>query len=109
MTPVIHTDAPPLRRDSSGALRVGQTRVLLELVVRCFQDGLTPETIVQRYPSLTLGEAYAAVAYYLRHREEIEAYLAERETRASEVRRQIDARQGDLADLRSRLLARREG
>ncbi len=52
MTFTAQAEAPPLRQDASGALRVGGTRVLLELVVRAFQDGATPETIVQRYSAL---------------------------------------------------------
>ena len=53
----------------AGGLRVGRSRVLLELVIRAFQDGATPEAIVQRYPTTTLADIYAVVAYYLRHRE----------------------------------------
>lgn len=102
----LQTEAPPLRRDASGALRVGHSRVLLELVIRAFQDGATPEAIAQRYPTATLADIYAVIAYYLRHREAIEAYLAEREQRAKEVRQRIESQQGDLADLRGRLLAR---
>ncbi len=108
MTPIIQADAPPLRRDASGALRVGASRVLLELVVHGFQDGLTPETIAQRYPSLSLAETYAAIGYYLHHREEIDRYLAERDARAEDVRQRVESQQGDLAELRSRLLARRD-
>ncbi len=103
---ILQTEAPPLRRDASGALRVGHSRVLLELVIRAFQDGATPEAIAQRYPTATLADIYAVIAYYLRHREDIEAYLAEREQRAQEVRQRIESQQGDLADLRGRLLAR---
>ena len=40
---------------------------------------LPPEAIAQRYPTATLADIYAVVAYYLRHRQEFEAYLAERE------------------------------
>ena len=108
MSVVIRTDSPPLYQDASGALRVGASRVLLELVIRAFQDGATPETIVQRYPTTTLPDVYAVIAYYLRHREEVEAYLAERENRASETRQRIEDRQGDLRDLRRRLLAQRK-
>ena len=71
---MVQTDAPPLRQDSSGALRLGQSRVLLELVIHAFQDGATPEAIVQRYPTTTLADIYAAIAHYLRHEEEIEEY-----------------------------------
>jgi hypothetical protein len=87
-------------------LRVGQSRVLLELVIRAFQDGATPEAIVQRYPTTTLADVYAVIAYYLRYREDIEGYLANRERQAGEVRQRIEARQGDLSELRCRLLPR---
>ena len=103
---ILQTEAPPLRRDTSGALRVGHSHVLLELVIRAFQDGATPEAIAQHYPSVTLADIYAVISYYLRHREDIEAYLAEREQRVPEVRQRIESQQGDRADLRSRLLAR---
>jgi hypothetical protein len=83
--------------------------VLVELVIRAFQDGATPEAIAQRYPTATLADIYAVIAYYLRHRQELEAYLAEREQRAQEVRQRIERQQGDLADLRRRILARRCG
>ena len=101
----LQTETPPLRRDATGALRVGSSQVLLELVIRAFQDGATPEAIAQRYPTATLADIYAVIAYYLRHREDIEAYLAEREHWADEVRQHIESRQRDLSDLRHRLLA----
>lgn len=106
MDVILQSEAPPLRQDASGALRVGRSRVLLELVIRAFQDGATPEAIAQRYPATTLADIYAVIAYYLRHTEEIEAYLTEREQQAQEVRQRIEHHQGNLADLRDRLLAR---
>jgi uncharacterized protein (DUF433 family) len=108
MAIVIQSEAPPLRQDASGALRVGSSRVLVELVICVFQDGATPEAIAQRYPTATLADIYAVIAYYLRHRQELEAYLAEREQRAQEVRQRIERHQGDLADLRRRILARQQ-
>jgi uncharacterized protein (DUF433 family) len=86
----VQAEAPPLREDASGALRVGDSRVLLELVVRAFQDGATPEAIVQRYDTLALADVYAVIAYYLRHRGEVEAYLARRELKAAEVRQRVE-------------------
>ena len=103
---IIQPEAPPLRHDPSGAIRVGHSRVLVELVIRAFQYGATPEAIAQRYSTATLADIYAVIAYYLRHQEDLEAYLEEREQRAQEVRQHIEHHQGDLADLRSRLLAR---
>ena len=101
-------EAPPLREDAAGALRIGDSRVLLELVIRAFQDGATPETIVQRYSTLTLSDVYAVIAYYLRHRSEVEEYLTQREQKAEEVRQRLDSQQGDLSEIRARLLARRQ-
>ena len=103
----VQAEAPPLREDAAGALRVGDSRVLLELVIRAFQDGATPETIVHRYPTLVLADVYAVVAYYLRHRDEVEDYLTRREQKAEEVRKRIEGQQGDLSEIRARLLARR--
>jgi uncharacterized protein (DUF433 family) len=109
MTFTVHAEAPPLRKDAAGAFRVGDSRVLLELVIRAFQDGATPETIVHRYPTLALGDVYAAIAYYLRHRGAVESYLAGREQKAEEVRQRIEGQQSDLSEIRARLLARRKG
>ena len=85
---------------------MGRSRILLELVIHAFQDGATPEVIAQRYPSAALADIYAVIAYYLRHRADIEQYLTEREHQAQEVRKRIESHQGDLTDLRARLLAR---
>lgn len=100
---ILKTEAPPLHRDTSGNLRVGHSRVLLDLVIHAFQDGATPEVIVQRYSTATLADIYAVIAYYLRHREEIETYLAEREQQAQDIYQHIKQQQGDLTELRDRL------
>jgi uncharacterized protein (DUF433 family) len=103
---VLQSEAPPIHRDATGALRVGQSRVLLELVIRAFEDGATPEAIAQRYSTATLADVYATIAYYLKHKDDVVAYLAEREREAQHVQHKLQGRQGDLAALRSRLLAR---
>ena len=104
---VAQAEAPPLRVDFDGSVRVGDSRVLLELVIRAFQDGSTPEAIVQRYETLALGDVYAAITYYLRHRAEVEQYLAQREQRAEQVREEVAAQQRDLSEIRNRLLAQK--
>ena len=93
MSILTQPEASPLREDGSGALRAGASNVLFELVVRAFQDGATPEAIVQRYESLSLAETYAVIAHYLRHREEVAVYLDEREQAAAAIKQQIDAAQ----------------
>jgi uncharacterized protein (DUF433 family) len=98
-------EAPPLRADATGAIRIGDTHVLLELVVRAFQDGATPEAIVQRYSTLLLPDVYAVIAYYLRHRGVVEEYLAGREQQADGARQRIEEMNGDLSEIRARLQA----
>jgi uncharacterized protein (DUF433 family) len=55
----------PLRTDEHGAIRIGKTRVLLELVIHAYYMGETPEGIVDSYPTLTTADVYAVNAYYL--------------------------------------------
>lgn len=107
MSVTIKSEAPAFYEDSTGALRVGTSRVLLELVLRAFQDGATPERIVQMYETTNLADVYSVISYYLRHREEMDDYLDLRERMAEEVKQRIDEHQGDLAEIRERLLARR--
>ena len=64
MTFTVQPEAPPLREHAAGALRVGNSRVLLELIIRAFEDGATPEAIVQRYSTLALPDVYAVIAYF---------------------------------------------
>jgi uncharacterized protein (DUF433 family) len=104
----VQAETPPLREDTDGAFRVGDSRVLLELVIRAFQDGAPPEAIVQRYSTLRLPDVYATIAYYLRHPDEIDEYLNAREKQAEEVQNRIARQQGDLSEIRARLLSRRE-
>jgi uncharacterized protein (DUF433 family) len=102
------TEAPPLNADGSGGLRVGGTRVLLEIVIRAFQDAATAETIVQRYPSLALSDVYSTIGYYLRHVTEVDAYLVDREQQAATVQTRVTATQPQTQAIRDRLLAQRK-
>lgn len=97
----------PLETTSNGVVRVGGTRVTLDTVVATFLDGATAEEIAQQYPSLHLADVYAVISYYLRHIEEVEAYLSERRKQAAEVRRENEAR-FDPSGVRERLLARQQ-
>jgi uncharacterized protein (DUF433 family) len=99
--------AVPLFEDEQGGLRVIGTRVLLERIVHGFEDGATPECIVQSYDTLQLADVYAVLTWYLRNKGEVEDYLSRREKEAATIRRTIEARQPDRAELRARLMARR--
>jgi uncharacterized protein (DUF433 family) len=98
--------APPLYWERR-TLRVEDSRVLLELVMRAYFAGATPEEIAESYSTLSLASVYGVVAYYLKHREQIDQYLAQRETHAAETRRWIESVQPDRGDIRARLMARK--
>ena len=59
----------------NGAYRVAGTRVSLDSVVYAYLNGQTAEAIAQAFPLATLEQVYGALAYYLAHRETIDAYL----------------------------------
>ncbi len=105
---VAKPEAPPLREEPAGVFRVGKSRILLELVIDAYHQGATPEQIVERYDTLALADVYAVIAYYLRHREAVDKYVAEREKLGDIAERDSDARNADLDDLRARLAARRK-
>ena len=100
------TQSVPLSVDPEGVVRVGNTRVTLDTVVATFCDGATAEEIVQQYPSVELADVYQVIGYYLRHRSDVEAYLAERRACAESVRQENEAR-FDPQGVRDRLLSRR--
>ena len=104
--PTIEPVTVPLREDPAGVLRIGDTHVLLEVVVQAFQSGATPETIVQSYDTLNLPDVYAVLAYCLMHREEIDEYMRRCDAEAVDVRRRVEATQRDQRGVRERLMQR---
>lgn len=71
---------PYARLDEHGVMRVADTRVMLDSIVAAFEQGHSPETIRQQYPSLTLEAVYGAITYYLAHPKEVHEYLNRQET-----------------------------
>jgi hypothetical protein len=57
----------PLREEPARVLQVGKSCVLLELVIRAYQRGASPQEIVRMYDSLALSDVSAVIAYYLAH------------------------------------------
>lgn len=105
MSLILEREAPPLHEDETGAVRVGNSRVLLEIVIRAFQDGASPESIVNRYDTLSLSDVYNTIGYYLRHMDTVEAYLNRRAKLAESLQQRLSAIQPDLSLIRLRLLS----
>src|SRR5205823_9098180 len=91
MTITLHADPVPLRVDDSGAIRVGQSRVTLDVLLQYWRLGMKPEEIARGLDTLTLADVHGALAYYFRHQDEIDHYLREREREAEELRHQMEA------------------
>jgi uncharacterized protein (DUF433 family) len=108
MNLVLERETPPLSEDESGAVRVGNSRVLLETVIRAFQDGASPESIVNRYSTLSLSDIYNTIGYYLRHQDAVEAYLTQREQLAESVQQRLSIIQPNLSSIRARLLSQQK-
>lgn len=89
LTPI--SEQIPIRSDEYGRLRIGRSRVLLDLVLYSFRLGSTPETITEQYPTLSLDDVYLALGYYLRHRAEVDVYLSQQEAEAEMFRRTYEA------------------
>ncbi|MDT5268563.1 MAG: hypothetical protein QOH49_749 [Acidobacteriota bacterium] len=100
------TTTVPLTTDEVGVLRVAGTRVPLDSVIYAFNEGATPEEIVQDFPTLDLAAVYAVVGYYLQNRDEVEQYLEQRKVRREELKREVESHLSPQG-LRERLLKRK--
>lgn len=101
-----------VRVDEHGAMRIGNSRVMLDSIVAGFEQGHSPETLQQQYPTLSLEEVYGAITYYLAHTDDVRTYLkrqdelweawrAKSATRASPVVERVRALRASEAPKRS--------
>ncbi|MGH2534403.1 MAG: DUF433 domain-containing protein [Thermomicrobiales bacterium] len=68
--------------------RIAGHRIRVRDVVFWHQElGMSAEEIVKEYPSITIADVYAALAYYWDHRDEIEAEIAASEAFVAEYRK----------------------
>jgi len=107
MTTMIHADPVPLRVDAHGVIRIGESRLSLEVLLDYHQQGMTPEAIADGYQGvITLADVHAVLAYYNRHRDEVDEYLRRRAAEAETARGQLEATQPPRPGFREELLAR---
>ena len=100
----LQATVPPLRVEGN-VVRVGNSRISLDLVVQQYENGMTPEDMARAYDSLALADAYAAVAYYLTHHAEVQTYLKQRSAEADDLQQQIEGQRPRIS--RQELEARR--
>lgn len=102
----IDPEPVPLVRDHLGRLMVPGTRISLDILVAAFKRGESPEAIHDDYETVSLADVYAILSYYLRHRAEVEAYLAEQAEEGAAVQARIEEMYPMPEGLRAKLLAR---
>lgn len=99
----------PLWKHENGTIRVSGSRVLLELVIHAFNQGETPEGIIDSYPTLNLANVYAVIAYYLKHQAEVDAYVQQQDEAVERTLQDLEAHASpETLALRARLRAKLE-
>jgi len=106
MTALSMTQTIPLTRGEDGVFRITGSRVTLDSIVHLFKNGATAEQIQEDFPSLTLPDIYAVIAYYLQHAGEVDDYLRGQARAATELRREVEGKL-ETQGLRERLRQRR--
>ena len=79
-----------------GVYYVSGTRISLDSIVYAFRERCPPETIREDFEGLTLADVYGAIAFYLDHEADIDAYLLQRKEQWAEWGRQGPPASPDL-------------
>ncbi len=74
-----------------GVIRVGQSRITLDVVLEYWRMGMSAEDIARGFDTLELADVHGALAYYFRHRAEIDGYLSQRAEEAEVLRQTIES------------------
>lgn len=76
--------------DDKGVARVAGSRIrVIDLALERNGEGWTPEQIHEQHPHLTLGQIYAALAYYYDHKAELDAEIERRFREAEALRQEL--------------------
>jgi uncharacterized protein (DUF433 family) len=77
--------------ERDGGYYVAGTRVSLDSIVQCFNDGMSAETILGEFDTLTLAQVYGAIAHYLENQAALDAYRVRQQQRFAEMRRATES------------------
>jgi uncharacterized protein (DUF433 family) len=92
-------------QERDGDYFVGSTRVTLGSAIATWQQsGERPERVTEAFPSVSLADAYGAIAFYLDHRQELDQFFAEQLREFERLRSESQAADPEFyADLRRRM------
>jgi uncharacterized protein (DUF433 family) len=95
----------------NGAFYLAGSRVSLASVVFAYREGAAAETIRTEFPTLSLEQIHGAIAFYLGHRSEVDAFLRSLDAKWDELERTAVAAnpelQSRIEQARKSLLAHR--
>lgn len=89
-------------------VRVHGTRVGVEHLLTEYLAGKMPEEIALDFPTVTLEQVHGVIAWYLRNREDVTAYLRRWRSRAHQARqKQAEAQEPEVIQRLRQLAAER--
>lgn len=87
-------------------LYVGKTRATVETVIVSWQQGQSPEQIQEDFPTVSLARVYGTIAYYLSHKDEVDAFFAGTERRFAAFMAEQEAKHPELYARQRELFAK---
>jgi uncharacterized protein (DUF433 family) len=94
-----------LSQDADGAIHVTGHRIGLQDLVYYYNEGYSPEALLEAFPTLSLALVHKVIAFYLEDQVDVDAYVATCEAEM-ERQRALAPRGPDAAELRRRLAAK---
>jgi uncharacterized protein (DUF433 family) len=94
-----------LVQDPDGHIHVAGRRIGLQDLVYYYNEGYSPEALLDVFSTLSLAEIHKVIAFYLDNRSEVDAYISACDLEM-ERQRAAAPRWPDAAELRRRLAAR---
>lgn len=91
-----------LVQDPHGSIRLTGHRIGLEHLVYCYNQGSSPETLVDQFPTLSLALIHKVIGFYLENQAEVDAYVARCQSEIEQQRAAAPA-SPDLVELRRRM------
>lgn len=91
--------------EHDGGYWIAGTRVSLDSIVYRFWEGLSPESIAQSFPVLTLEQIYGAITYYLANQADVDAYLQSADAEYEKFRQQVRTKNPQLSNKLDALLS----
>src|SRR5262245_3856403 len=88
------TDTVPLTQTEDGIVRVIGSRVTLDTLVARFEQGNTFADIHEGFPTLSLAQIKAVIAWYLDNRADVQEYIDERYAEAERMWKEIQSQPG---------------